>query len=154
MKRPFGHLVGFSWATFSFASVVAYLWKSSRFIIFVYFIQKKPWKYLRKVARPSMSLSVAHQSIFRLFMKGKFDAYVVWHLVKRVQNWIVDPSTARNFTVLKNLSLDIAPIDLFIIIQLKFVLPSQLDVGCNKAWKKNHRTLIAQETLNRKCTSL
>ena len=87
-------------------------------------------------ASSRLSWLVAHSRIFRLFMKGKFDAYVVWHLVKRVQNWIVDPSTARNFTVLKNLSLDIAPIDLFIIIQLKFVLPSQLDVGCNKAWKK------------------
>ena len=32
-------------------------------------------------------------------MKGKFDAYVLWPLAKRVKNWIVDRSTARNFTV-------------------------------------------------------
>ena len=32
-------------------------------------------------------------------MEGKFDAYVVWPLAKRVQNWIVDRSTARDFTV-------------------------------------------------------
>ena len=32
-------------------------------------------------------------------MKGKFDAYVLWSLAQRVQNWIVDPSTARDFTV-------------------------------------------------------
>ena len=32
-------------------------------------------------------------------MKGKFDAYVLGLLVKRVQNLIVDRSTARNFTV-------------------------------------------------------
>ena len=32
-------------------------------------------------------------------MKGKFDAYVLWSLAKGVQNWIVDRSTARDFTV-------------------------------------------------------
>ena len=32
-------------------------------------------------------------------MKGKFDAYVLWPLDKRVQNWIVAQSTARNFMV-------------------------------------------------------
>ena len=32
-------------------------------------------------------------------MQGKFDAYVLWSLAKRVQNWIVDWSTARNLTV-------------------------------------------------------
>ena len=32
-------------------------------------------------------------------MKGKFDAYVLWPLVKKIQNWIVDRSTARDFTV-------------------------------------------------------
>ena len=42
---------------------------------------------------------VAHFWIFRLFMKGKFDAYVLWPLTKRVQNWIVDRSTARDFTI-------------------------------------------------------
>ena len=32
-------------------------------------------------------------------MKGKFDVYVLWPSAKRVQNWIVDESTARDFTV-------------------------------------------------------
>ena len=52
-----------------------------------------------KVASSRLSLLVAHFRIFRLFMKGKFDAYVLWPLAKRVQNWIVDRSTARDFTV-------------------------------------------------------
>ena len=34
-------------------------------------------------------------------MKGKFDAYVLWPLSKKFQNWIVDRSTARDFTVCK-----------------------------------------------------
>ena len=29
----------------------------------------------------------------------KFDAYVLWPLAEKVQNWIVDGSTARDFTV-------------------------------------------------------
>ena len=36
-------------------------------------------------------------------MKGKFglkfDAYVLWPLAKKFQSWIVDRSTARDFTV-------------------------------------------------------
>ena len=32
-------------------------------------------------------------------MKGKFDAYVRWPLAQNFQNWIVDRSTARDFTV-------------------------------------------------------
>ena len=47
----------------------------------------------------STSRLVAHPSIFRMFMMGKFDAYVPWPLSKSFQNWIVDRSTARNFTV-------------------------------------------------------
>ena len=54
-----------------------------------------------KVASRSMSWLVAHPRIFRMFMKRKFDAYVLWHLAKRFQNWIVAQSTARNFTVIK-----------------------------------------------------
>ena len=46
-----------------------------------------------------LSRLVAHLRIFKLFMKGKFDAYVLWPLAKWVQNWIVDLSTARDFTV-------------------------------------------------------
>ena len=40
---------------------------------------------------------VAYPSIFRLFMKGKFDAYVLWPLAQRVQNWIVDRSKVDIF---------------------------------------------------------
>ena len=32
-------------------------------------------------------------------MKGKFNAYVLWPLAKRVQNLIVNRYTARDFTV-------------------------------------------------------
>ena len=32
-------------------------------------------------------------------MKGKFDGYILWPLAKKFQNWIVDLSTARDFTV-------------------------------------------------------
>ena len=46
-----------------------------------------------------LSWLVAHQSIFRRFMMGKFDASVLWLLAQRVQNWIADGSTARSFTV-------------------------------------------------------
>ena len=53
----------------------------------------------RKVANSRLSQLVAHSRIFRLFMKGKFDAYVQWPLAETVQNWIVDRSNARDFTV-------------------------------------------------------
>ena len=53
----------------------------------------------RKVANSSLSLLVAHFWSFRLFMRGKFDAYKLWPLAQRVWNWIVDWSTARYFTV-------------------------------------------------------
>ena len=53
----------------------------------------------RKVARSSLSWIVAHFWIFRLIMKGEFDNYVLWPLAQRVQNWIVDRSTCRDFTV-------------------------------------------------------
>ena len=62
------------------------------------FYIKKKYIY-RKVASSRLSRLVAHLAIFRLFMKGKFDAYVLWPLAKRVQNWIVDRSTTRDFTV-------------------------------------------------------
>ena len=32
-------------------------------------------------------------------MKGNFDAYVLWFLDKMVQNWILDQSIDRDFTV-------------------------------------------------------
>ena len=52
-----------------------------------------------KVASSRLSWLVAHLRIFRMFMKGKFDVYILWTLNKRVQNWIVAQSTACNFTV-------------------------------------------------------
>ena len=57
---------------------------------------------VRKVASSRLSRLVAHTRIFRLFMKGKIDAYVLWPLAIRIQNWIVDRSTARNFKVLNS----------------------------------------------------
>ena len=53
----------------------------------------------RKVASSSLSRLVAHFWVFRLFMQGKFYAYVLWPLAKTVQNWIVDRCTARDFMV-------------------------------------------------------
>ena len=53
----------------------------------------------RKVANSSLSQLVAPFQIFRRLMKGKFDAYVLWPLAKKFQNWIVDQSSARDFTV-------------------------------------------------------
>ena len=54
-----------------------------------------------KISQNFVTFSEYILRIFRLFMKGKFDAYVLWPLAKRVQNWIVDRSTARGFTVFK-----------------------------------------------------
>ena len=34
-----------------------------------------------------------------MFMKGKFDAYVLWPLANKLQDWIVDRSNACDFTV-------------------------------------------------------
>ena len=56
-----------------------------------------------KVASSRLSWLVAHLRIFRLFMKGKFDANVLWPLAQRVQNWIVYWSTARDITVIAKL---------------------------------------------------
>ena len=60
----------------------------------------------RKFTSSRLSQLVAHLRIFRLFMKGNLDAYALWPLAKKAQNWIVDRSTAhqakyatRNFTV-------------------------------------------------------
>ena len=47
-----------------------------------------------KVASRSTFWLVAHPSIFRMFMKGKFDAYLLWPFTKSFQNWIVYLSTA------------------------------------------------------------
>ena len=63
---------------------------------------RRIWLYCfiyRKVANSSLSLLVAHFQIFRRLIKEKFDAYLLWPLAIKFQNWIVDWSTARNFTV-------------------------------------------------------
>ena len=52
-----------------------------------------------KVVISRLSWLVAHPRIFRLLMNRKFDAYVLWPLTKRFQNWIIDRSTARDFMV-------------------------------------------------------
>ena len=52
-----------------------------------------------KVASRSTSRLVANLR----FMKGKFDPYVLWPLAKRIQNWISDQSTTRDFTVVINI---------------------------------------------------
>ena len=38
-------------------------------------------------------------------MKGKIHAYVPWPLAKRVQNWIVDRSTAHDFMVVNLIAI-------------------------------------------------
>ena len=38
-------------------------------------------------------------------MKVKFDAYVLWPLAEKFQNWLVDRSVTRNFTVFKDIKL-------------------------------------------------
>ena len=53
----------------------------------------------RKVASRSMFQLVAYLRIFRMFMKGKFEAYVLWPLAKSFQDWIVAWSTACDVTV-------------------------------------------------------
>ena len=50
-------------------------------------------------SRSRLSRLVAHFHISRLFMKGNFDAYVLWPLDKMVQNLIVDQSTACDVTL-------------------------------------------------------
>ena len=45
------------------------------------------WHRYPKVVSRNTSWLVAHSSIFRMFMKGKFDAYVLWFWAKSFQNW-------------------------------------------------------------------
>ena len=61
---------------------------------------KNEWKNKYcKVESSRLSRFIAHLRIFRLFMNGKFDAYLLWPLAKRVQNWIVDWSITNDFTL-------------------------------------------------------
>ena len=69
-------------------------------------VQVIKFKWNRKLSKIAIyrkvdsrqSRLVAHPSIFRMFMKGKFDAYELWPLAQSFQNWIVDQSTAHDFT--------------------------------------------------------
>ena len=56
----------------------------------------------RKVASSRLSQLVPHIRIIRRLMKGKFDAYVLWPLAKKFQNWIID---SRLYGVSKEKSL-------------------------------------------------
>ena len=60
----------------------------------------------------------------RAYMKGKFDDYVLWPLAKKIKNWIVDQSAARDLTVLK---FDIKEAKNLRITLLK---SSLFEVGC------------------------
>ena len=52
----------------------------------------------RKVASRSTSWLVAHPRIIRLFLKGKFDSYVLWPLTKKDQK--VNSSLLANYAIL------------------------------------------------------
>ena len=79
----------------------------------------------RKVASSSLSWLVAHFQIFRRLMKRKFDAYVLWPLAKKFQNFIVDQSTARDFTVFKYCSFVLLTLVLLWAVCMIKVPPSQ-----------------------------
>ena len=53
----------------------------------------------RKVVSSRLSPLVAHLRIFRLFMKGKFDAYVLWPFGPKVPKLNSSP-TVRNLTAI------------------------------------------------------
>ena len=86
-----------NWRTFFVASIYETLYFSNWCPIFVDSIYKNehvdflPNMY-RKVTNRSLSRLVAHFQIFRRLMKGKFDAYVLWTLAIKFQNWIADCS--------------------------------------------------------------
>ena len=88
-----------------------------------------------KVSSKSTSRLVAHPRNFRLFMKGKFDAYLLWPLAKRVQNWIVARSTAHNFTV-----------DILIINKLHFHVIDAKYLGYSRL--SNRRRLLNKSSLH------
>ena len=69
--------------------------------------------YYQKVVCSSLSWLVAHFQIFRRLMKGTLDAYVLWHLAKKFQHWIVDRSTASDFMV---------AVKFFLLVTLKILM--------------------------------
>ena len=66
-------------------------------------------------------------------MNGKFDAYVVWPLAKKFQNWIVDWSTARNYMVF----------NFAIMCYFHFSAPEQFDLSAVH-WDNSKKITIEQ----------
>ena len=103
-----GHWIGYI-CTYAICNIcilvksILEFFKAQEGISLLYFLSIPIIKLIyHKVVSSRLSRLVAHWGIFRLFMKGNFDAYVLWPLNKMVQNWIVDWSTAHNFTVISN----------------------------------------------------
>ena len=78
-------------------------------------------KTYRNVMSSRLSWLVAHSRIFRLFMKGKFVAYVLWPFAKSVQKWIVDPSTASNFMVFQLFMIVLLSLQVHILLCILFL---------------------------------
>ena len=102
--------------------------------------KKCVWKTkYRKVASRSTSRLVARPRIFRLFMKGKFDAYVLWPLAFDLWPLIVDRSTARDFTV----SVPIILTKLRLVLWKSCYKALTFEVGdfsmSYAVWNKQHR---------------
>ena len=79
-----------TWVNNETLSLIDRILPNCQFVIFVY------CKFTNTVR---LGAVVVHSKIFKLFMKGKLDTYVLWPLAKIIQNWIVDQPTACNFTV-------------------------------------------------------
>ena len=75
-----------------------------------------------KVISSKLSRLVTNPRIFRLFMKGNFDPYVLCHLAKKVQNWKVDWSSAHDL-------IRYAILDKFYLINIRILL---------KRWSCHH----------------
>ena len=95
------------------------------------FFYREIFDIYRKVASSSLSRLVAQFQIFRRLMKEKFDAYVLWPLAKRFQNWIVDRSTARDFTVYVTWFLRIRYLYLILIFQIRIETLNSSKYCCN-----------------------
>jgi hypothetical protein len=99
----------------------------------------------REVGNSSLSLLIAHFQIFRGLIKGKFDAYVLWPLAKKFQNWIIDRSTARDFTVwLKSVRTQI-----FNILDFYTENHSKVNWYCN-CTRRSHMSLLLLRLLQSK----
>ena len=52
-----------------------------------------------KIKRSNMSCWEAHVGFFRLFMKGIFGPYVLWHFDKKLIFWLVTRIRIRDYTI-------------------------------------------------------